>query len=102
MTNLNDIIDTAAKAYARKHGRKEIGYYALNFEAGASWATTDPLILQAILQPFAEWLRLKYIPVDELVWKEKWSQSGTIYTIAELLEKYIQHLQTNKQKEDGK
>lgn len=28
-----------AKAYAKKHGRKEVGYYSLNYEAGATaWA----------------------------------------------------------------
>lgn len=84
MTNLNDIIDTAAKAYARKHGRKEIGYYALNFEAGASFATTDPSILQAILQPFAEWCDNEYF---------------TIQNPSIAVAKYIQFI-TDKSKED--
>lgn len=46
--------EEAAKAYAKSYGRKEIGYYTLNFSAGVSWATRE--IVPEVLVEFAEWM----------------------------------------------
>lgn len=66
------------------------------FRKGVEWATSDPLILQGLLQPFGEFLRKSYEP-----WYTQWKEykSGKTYTTEELIQKYFAD---NKQKEDAR
>lgn len=70
--------------------------YPKGFTAGASFATSDPLILQSLLQPFAEWINERYCNDGDL---KLWRELGTLnyYSDEELIAKYIQFI-TDKQK----
>lgn len=69
------------------------------FKAGVAAAGNNPDILQAILQPFAEWINERYCNDGDL---KLWRELGTLnyYSDEELIAKYIQFI-TDKQKEDG-
>lgn len=90
---------------AREHTSGPMTFFARNkaiahFTAGASFATTDPLILQAILQPFLEWFDNSAFGVSHAGNGEWYDNNGNkIYTTEELIAKYIQFI-TDKQKED--
>jgi hypothetical protein len=59
-----DRIRADSKAYARKHGRKEIGYYSLNYEAGAKTEASRSLALLTTLESIKEDCKSKGIPMD--------------------------------------
>lgn len=72
--------------------------YLEGFTAGASFATTDPEMMKAMLKPFAEWLGEKYTVVvleESNIWRRY--NSSEYFTTEELISKYI----TDKQKENG-
>lgn len=88
-------VEQAAKEYAYKqntnfrqygsllHGMQE--FSKIDFTAGATFATTDPAIVEQLIKNFVDWMEKEY---------------GTIQNPHWVLTKYIQHLQTNKDKED--
>lgn len=49
---VTDEIWEKAKAYAKSHGRKEIGYYSLNWQAGATEYAIKLQEAKALLQEF--------------------------------------------------
>lgn len=92
---------------AREHTSGPMTFFARNkaiahFTAGASFATTDPLILQSLLQPFGDWLWRNYKQIDAQVWKERYVPSEKCYTIYQVIGNYIQHLQATQPKEDAR
>lgn len=84
MTNITEIIDQAAKKYCAC-GMDKGCVHKTAFTAGASFASTDPEMMKAMLQPFAEWCDNEYF---------------TIQNPSMAVTKYIQFI-TDKQKEDA-
>lgn len=106
MTNITKIIEAESKTYSEK-ANNNIGQYGnfldsikkwsmADFTAGADFATTDPSILQAILQPFAEWvLKENYHNSGNGNWLKIGKSRSVLYATEELIQKYFAD---NKQK----
>lgn len=106
MTNLNDIINQKAQELYPDFIPGIENSAAEPFRKGVEWATTDPLILQSLLQPFAEWIRGREgeqkMALNDHDWYWDSDRDGDApITDEELSRQYIQFI-TDKQKEDGK
>lgn len=99
-------IEQAAKSHAKQkfnseHFRESC---AKHFTAGATFAITDPSILQSLLQPFAEWIRSREGEQKMALNDHDWYWDSDLDGAAplsdeELAEQYIQFI-TDKSKED--
>lgn len=91
MTNITEIIEKAAERHAEDYfNSPETKDPGDHFTAGASFATTDPEMMKAMLKPFGDWLWRSYKQIDAQVWKERWTTSDTVYTLYQVIDKYIQ------------
>lgn len=107
MTNITELIEKTSERYAPKEviiGKPYMVQYSLNdiatmeraaFTAGASFATTDSEMMKAMLKPFGDWLWRSYKQIDAQVWKERWTTSDTVYTLYQVIDKYIQFIIDN-------
>lgn len=109
MTNITEIVKKKAKEYSQnkwafEHDmpgslsllkRLKVDSSTTDFTAGASFASTDPEMMKAMLKPFAEWIR-----TFELLEREngQWVIESQL-TDEQIVKAFIADL---KQKEDEK
>lgn len=95
MTTTEQLIFKAARGYTSgpmtlKARNKAIAH----FTAGASFATTDPEMMKAMLQPFAEWMNSKdLVPLVKGGWMHHYEPYEKFANNSEeLISKYIQFI----------